>query len=46
MIQIEAGGSLQAHPTAPEKETLDITGWPEKTAPAVKGGLKEHAPVG
>ena len=46
MIQIEAGGSLQAHPTAPEKETLDITGWPDKTAPAVKVGLKEHSLVG
>jgi len=29
-----------------EKETLDITGWPDKTAPAVKAGLKEHPLAG
>jgi hypothetical protein len=46
MFQIEAGGSSQAHPTAPKKETPDITGWPTKTAPAVQVGLKEHALVG
>ena len=46
MVQIKAGGSLQAHPTAPKKETLDITGWADKIAPAVKVGLKEDALVG
>jgi len=45
-LQIEAGGSSQAHPTAPKRETLDITGWADKTAPAVKVGLKEDALVG
>jgi len=46
MFQIKASGSSQAHPTAPKKETPDITPWPVKTAPAVKVGLKEHALVG
>jgi len=46
MFQIEADGSSQAHPTAPKKRNADIIGWPAKTAPAVKVGLKEHALVG